>query len=179
PTRKPLSPPARGRRHSPDRGSQGRGLQNRPAADTRPGGPEIADSKKNLSAALRRRPAVVGDGGFEPPTSTMSTWRSTPELIARPAVPDAAGTAEGRRRYWSLPRSATRAVSRAARRGAPRPRRGPPASPGGGRNPRRPSRGGRSPGPTRSAPPAADGAPGAAPGSAARPRARRGPAGRC
>ena len=25
---------------------------------------------------------VVGDGGFEPPTSTMSTWRSTPELIA-------------------------------------------------------------------------------------------------
>ncbi len=26
---------------------------------------------------------VVGDGGFEPPTSTMSTWRSTPELIAQ------------------------------------------------------------------------------------------------
>ena len=25
---------------------------------------------------------LVGDGGFEPPTSTMSTWRSTPELIA-------------------------------------------------------------------------------------------------
>ena len=25
---------------------------------------------------------MVGDGGFEPPTSTMSTWRSTPELIA-------------------------------------------------------------------------------------------------
>ncbi len=27
-------------------------------------------------------PDLVGDGGFEPPTSTMSTWRSTPELIA-------------------------------------------------------------------------------------------------
>ena len=26
---------------------------------------------------------MVGDGGFEPPTSTMSTWRSTPELIAQ------------------------------------------------------------------------------------------------
>ena len=26
---------------------------------------------------------LVGDGGLEPPTSTMSTWRSTPELIAR------------------------------------------------------------------------------------------------
>jgi hypothetical protein len=26
---------------------------------------------------------VVGDAGFEPATSTMSTWRSTPELIAR------------------------------------------------------------------------------------------------
>ena len=25
---------------------------------------------------------MVGDGGLEPPTSTMSTWRSTPELIA-------------------------------------------------------------------------------------------------
>ncbi len=25
---------------------------------------------------------LVGDGGLEPPTSTMSTWRSTPELIA-------------------------------------------------------------------------------------------------
>src|SRR5690606_41929622 len=109
--------------------SQWRGLYNRRAADTRPGRPGIADCKENLSAALRRRPAVVGDGGFGPPPSTMPRWRSTPELIARPAVPDAAGTAEGRRRYWSLPRSATRAVSRAARRGAPRPRRGPPASP--------------------------------------------------
>ena len=28
------------------------------------------------------RRGLVGDGGFEPPTSTMSTWRSTPELIA-------------------------------------------------------------------------------------------------
>ncbi len=27
-------------------------------------------------------PNLVGDGGLEPPTSTMSTWRSTPELIA-------------------------------------------------------------------------------------------------
>ncbi len=25
---------------------------------------------------------LVGDSGFEPLTSTMSTWRSTPELIA-------------------------------------------------------------------------------------------------
>ncbi len=25
---------------------------------------------------------LVGDGGLEPPTSTMSTWRSPPELIA-------------------------------------------------------------------------------------------------
>ena len=25
---------------------------------------------------------LVGDPGFEPGTSTMSTWRSTPELIA-------------------------------------------------------------------------------------------------
>ena len=25
---------------------------------------------------------LVGDAGFEPATSTMSTWRSTPELIA-------------------------------------------------------------------------------------------------
>ena len=25
---------------------------------------------------------MVGDAGFEPATSTMSTWRSTPELIA-------------------------------------------------------------------------------------------------
>ena len=35
---------------------------------------------------VRRVPKVlklVGDGGFEPPTSTMSTWRSTPELIAQ------------------------------------------------------------------------------------------------
>ena len=28
-------------------------------------------------------PNLVGDGGLEPPTSTMSTWRSTPELIAQ------------------------------------------------------------------------------------------------
>ena len=30
-------------------------------------------------------PVLVGDGGLEPPTSTMSTWRSTPELIALPS----------------------------------------------------------------------------------------------
>ncbi len=29
---------------------------------------------------------LVGDGGFEPPTSTMSTWRSTPELIAQSEI---------------------------------------------------------------------------------------------
>ena len=34
---------------------------------------------------LNRQPGarnLVGDAGFEPATSTMSTWRSTPELIA-------------------------------------------------------------------------------------------------
>ena len=30
----------------------------------------------------RGRRNLVGDDGFEPTTSTMSTWRSTPELIA-------------------------------------------------------------------------------------------------
>ncbi len=30
---------------------------------------------------------LVGDGGLEPPTSTMSTWRSTPELIALHYLP--------------------------------------------------------------------------------------------
>ena len=29
---------------------------------------------------------MVGDGGLEPPTSTMSTWRSTPELIALTSI---------------------------------------------------------------------------------------------
>jgi hypothetical protein len=38
------------------------------------------------------REGLVGDGGFEPPTSTMSTWRSTPELIAlKNSLPAAAG----------------------------------------------------------------------------------------
>ncbi len=36
---------------------------------------------------------LVGDGGLEPPTSTMSTWRSTPELIARK---NSATSCEGR-----------------------------------------------------------------------------------
>ncbi len=34
----------------------------------------------------RHRRELVGDGGLEPPTSTMSTWRSTPELIALPQI---------------------------------------------------------------------------------------------
>jgi hypothetical protein len=33
---------------------------------------------------------LVGDAGLEPATSTMSTWRSTPELIARLSTSDRA-----------------------------------------------------------------------------------------
>ena len=33
-------------------------------------------------ATSRPTGKLVGDAGFEPATSTMSTWRSTPELIA-------------------------------------------------------------------------------------------------
>ncbi len=40
---------------------------------------------------------LVGDGGLEPPTSTMSTWRSTPELIALHYLP----LIRGRVRYSS------------------------------------------------------------------------------
>ena len=42
---------------------------------------------------------LVGDAGFEPATSTMSTWRSTPELIALPhdSAPEATLEQEARR----------------------------------------------------------------------------------
>src|SRR5690606_12255975 len=52
---------------------------------------------------------MVGDGGLEPPISTMSTWRSTPELIAlrfRPAARN------GRTRYLKRHDSATRRAPR-------------------------------------------------------------------
>jgi hypothetical protein len=39
----------------------------------------IVNSQDDLDNSM---PVLVGDGGLEPPTSTMSTWRSTPELIA-------------------------------------------------------------------------------------------------
>ena len=43
-----------------------------------------------MGKVQQARPArfeLVGDGGLEPPTSTMSTWRSTPELIAQTELP--------------------------------------------------------------------------------------------